>query len=151
MHRLNNHDARAHHPAANHDADGESCVVRVGFRIHKGTKDDSQTNHRKCDPGYVYRSRLIVHAGILGQLAICATLGACATAPPAKVVYQQVPMAVASTCIPAALPPAPQGLETRESLAAIPAGPDRYIRAVADDLARMARMDLTEGVIQACR
>jgi hypothetical protein len=82
-------------------------------------------------------------------------LGACSTAsqlaPRETVRYQEVKTPVATSCVPPELSQAPSGLETRETLAALPSGPLRYARVTADDLARMARMQETEAVIDKCR
>lgn len=85
---------------------------------------------------------------------VCGLLGlvACSPGPrPEKVVYQTVNVKVPVSCVPAAVGTAPAGLETRESLAAIPEGPKRYARMTADWFARVARMDITEAVVAGCK
>jgi hypothetical protein len=79
-------------------------------------------------------------------------LGACAhnTKEPFTV-YQEVDKAVATSCVPAGLGPLPAGLLTREQLSAITDGPSRYVALAADWMARVARMEETEGVVAGCR
>ena len=77
-------------------------------------------------------------------------LAACTT-PAARVEYRTVNVPVAMSCVPPELPPAPQGLETKESLRAISDPGQRYVRLAADWAARVARMAQTEAVISTCR
>ncbi len=92
----------------------------------------------------------LIRFAALGAAAAAVT--ACAGhAPAPDVRYQPVPTPVAVSCVPGALGPSPTGLETKESLAAVPDGPRRYMRLYADWLARVARMTETEPVVQRCR
>lgn len=84
---------------------------------------------------------------IAGVGIMVLALAACATDPKPLTVN----MPTASSCIPKALPPAPVGLESRESLAAAPEAGERYKRLYADWKVRVARMLETEPVIASCR
>ncbi len=76
-------------------------------------------------------------------------LAACAHVEP-KVVYKPIPTPVVQKCIPATLPAKPE-VETPAQLAAVPDGPERYVRLAAAYLVLFARSLESEPVIQACR
>lgn len=78
-------------------------------------------------------------------------LAGCAPGPrPERVVYQTVTVPRPVSCVPSVLGPAPANLETRQTLAAVPEGPDRYARLLSDWFARAARMEETEPVVAGC-
>lgn len=83
-----------------------------------------------------------------GVMLAALSLAACATVPP-KIEYVQVPLAVAGSCIPPALPPAPTP-ETANALMSL-TGPERYVRLGSDWLALKAWVVQAGPVIAACR
>lgn len=88
----------------------------------------------------------------LGVAAACPLLTGCAgDARPATTVYVPEVKPIAVSCVPQQLPPVPDGLLTKEALAAIPEGPDRYVAIAADWAVRTARMLQTEPIIKNCR
>lgn len=87
----------------------------------------------------------------LALLALLALTACAGSERPARVVYQTVKVPVPVSCVPRTLSPAPAGLQTPQSLAAIPDGPERYVRLAADWFARVARMTETEAVVAGCQ
>ena len=73
------------------------------------------------------------------------------SSPPALTEPEVRIVEVPRQCVPDGLGPAPTGLETKETLAAIADGPTRYVRLAADWAARVARMAEVEPVVVACR
>jgi hypothetical protein len=84
-------------------------------------------------------------------IAAAALLGGCAGSgePQTHVVYQEKDRPVPVACVPSSLRPVQPDLLTREQAAKLD-GPQRYAAIAADWLLRVARMNDTEAVIQAC-
>jgi hypothetical protein len=90
--------------------------------------------------------KLIVLFLAAGLLTACAG----PQKPETHVVYQTVDRPVPVSCVPSGLKPKPEGLLTREQAEQMD-GPQRYVAIVADWALRVARMNDTEPVIEACR
>jgi hypothetical protein len=85
-------------------------------------------------------------------IAAAALLAACGSTarPEPEIRTVEVKTPVAVSCVPKGLPRPPEGLETRESLAAVSTPEERLQRLGADWLRRVARAELVEPVIAIC-
>jgi len=78
-------------------------------------------------------------------------LSGCATTPEPKIVTKIVEVPVARACVPDNLPPRPAYADTREALKAAGAADQRYHLMNSEWMRRDARLNLLEGVVDACR